>query len=533
MSLIHAIEILNTRGPQVIEVCVPGMQGPPGKGVDAVGVHGGVFFTDISPNGEGNVGNKIFTEDGMTLIECSSTTPNVVAHIFAITGHTRYTPIITINGEVVPLIQQADRPTFIGTLPVTLDDSGSLTVKHEDGAEHSINILTDAPPQILSAMFIGNYPGVQTELKENDVMRFRVETDIPVIQLEVENFGAFKPFSSNVSGTEHEFMGTIANRGNVAQEQTFKVRVQKETGAWSDWFESTNTVILNNIYPSIVVNSITYPVNQSALKDNEEAIINHSVSNFDTINYTSTQLNILNSTTYESTKSVFRIGGTYNINTNNLVILANRIANDASSSYSTIVRIAHAIPIININSPSRLRSGGNLGTSPQNHTITITANQHLMSAPSLDAPVGTWQGTGFSGTAGTWARTLRIHDNDPKGTFTFTNLQARSLSNQIVNVISNGSNYVVGGFVFRILTIPAYPVRSADIGTVVVNTSKIRCTNLSKGLSGSLNFQYQSSTDNAINKYTILNSNEWYNCDGPNATSNTTGTMQIELEEVV
>jgi hypothetical protein len=103
------------------------------------------------------------------------------------------------------------------------------------------------------------------------------------------------------------------------------------------------------------------------------------------------------------------------------------------------------------------------------------------------------------------------------------------------------SFYTVGGFVFRKLLIDAYPNRSALIGTNVSDVNKLRCTNLSKGTTGSLNFNYQYTLANTLDAFTITDINEaldpagayWYNLDGANASSNTGGQMFIELEEVV
>ncbi|MNL64696.1 hypothetical protein D3C87_1889350 [compost metagenome] len=71
------------------------------------------------------------------------------------------------------------------------------------------------------------------------------------------------------------------------------------------------------------------------------------------------------------------------------------------------------------------------------------------------------------------------------------------------------------------------------IGTKVVDTAKLRCSNLSKGATGSLNFTYQATQSPAADRYTVLTENTWYNADNANATSNTGGTMQIELEEAI
>jgi hypothetical protein len=328
----------------------------------------------------------------------------------------------------------------------------------------------------------------------------------------------------------------IANRGTTAQALPARVRVQKATGSWSDWFETTNTVALNNLYPSASFGTVTYPSGQGALKDSETATIAFTGSNFDSIIFSSpnSDVSIASPFEYATSKTVTRTGGSYNISTNNVRAVLTRAANNATTTANTLVRIANTPATISISTPaSRLRSGGNNGTTAQNHTITITASQSLYAAPSLNAPEGTWQGGGFSGSSTTWTRSLQVSDNNAKGAFTFNSLSATNLAGVATTTISSGAGYTIGGFVFRVLTVPAYPTRSVDIGTDISNTAKLRCTNLSKGATGSLNYTYQATTAEAVDRYTITGGDTWYNCDGANASSNTTGTMQIEIEEVV
>lgn len=105
------------------------------------------------------------------------------------------------------------------------------------------------------------------------------------------------------------------------------------------------------------------------------------------------------------------------------------------------------------------------------------------------------------------------------------------MSGLSTNIITGDNTYRIAGFVRRTITIPAWPERSASIGTVVYDVSKLKCSNLSNGDSGSYNWTYKSTTDSEALKYSIVNSNIWYNCDIPNSVSNTTGTIQIEIEE--
>lgn len=500
------------------------------------GVDGGIFITDIIPTTTGNIGNKVFSSDGVVLESCVTDTNLVTVFIIAITGHTNYMPNCTVNGIHVSLTQNPDRPIFNGSVQLDITDKNQIIALHEDGASDTAIITMDAKPVITSATFSSSYPNSQTELKAGDIIELHVTTDIPVSLIELENYGACTLQSYSVSGSSFIVNAIIADRGTTLQSLAAQLKVQKSTGSWSNLYTTTNKVNLNNLYPSITISSVTYPSFQGAIKNTESAIVVNTVTNFDIISYTSqtSELSISNSNSYESNKLVSRINGTYNLSNQNLLITATRSANGAIKAVSGLVRIVNTAPTISITCPAtRLRSGGNNGTVAQQYQITITANQPLLSAPTLTAPVATFISPSFTGSGTTWRNTLQVHDDDIKGIFSFSNLTATGLSGITTNTISSGITYELGGFVFRVLTIAAYPNRSASIGTNIANTAKLRCTNLSKGATGSLNYTYQSTTSEATDKYTITGSNTWYNCDGLNASSNTTGTMQIELEEIV
>lgn len=499
------------------------------------GVDGGIFITDIIPTSTGNIGNKVFSNDGVVLESCVTDTNLVTVFIIAITGHTNYIPNCTVNGLPITLTQNPDRPIFNGSIQLDITGKNTIIALHEDGASDTASIIMDQKPVILSAVLSNIYPNSQTELKAGDLIDLLVTVNMPVVNVEIENYGACILKSYAVTGNTFTIKAEIADRGTILQNLAAQLKVQKSTGSWSDLYTTSNTVSVNNLYPSLAISSVTYPNFQGALKNSESAIIVNTASNYNHITYTSPtgELNIANSLLFESNKLVTRISGSYNLANQNILITATRTANGASKSISGLVRIVNIAPSITVSLPAaRLRSGGNNGTVAQVHQITITSSQPLLLAPTMQAQAGTF-GTTFSGSGTTWKNTLTVHDNDPKGIFNFTNLSASGLSGIETTTINTGLSYELGGFVFRVLTVPAYPVRSTSIGTSVTNTSKLRCTNLSKGASGSLNYTYQATQDEALNKYTILTNNTWYNCDGANATSNTTGTMQIELEEVV
>lgn len=524
------------------------------------GISGGVFITDITPkNVSDNVGDRVRSADGFSLKTCSATSHDVVVAITAITGHTNYRPVVKLNDVVIPVVAKGDAPLWTGTLNVTLpaaDAQGKVVVlvEHEDGAKASTTVQFDTPAKITAAVFTGNYPAGQTELKAGDTFGVRITTDVDVVGYEIADDGALVASSGTFTAGKLQILSglVIADRGNTLTTQGFQVRVKKASGSWSSWYDSTtggavdkvNTVKLNNLFPTITFGAIAFPANQGALKGSEAATVNHTVTNYDSIAYASTELAIANPTVYAPAKGVTRSGGNYNVSTNNFNITATRTANGAVKTAGVNVAIANVVPVISVSVPgARLRSGGNSGTTAQEYTVTLTSTQALQVAPTLNAPGGTWVEAAFAPNAAktVWTRKLRVHDDDVKGTYSWNSLVVKSLGGQAVAGITTGTDYVIGGFVFRTMQIGAYPNREGTIGTKVTDVSKLRCSNLSKGQTGTLNTTYKADIAALVDRYTITGptgvanpaGSLWYNCDAPNATSNTQGGMFIEIEELV
>ena len=476
------------------------LAGSPIPSTEASGAGGSIFITYVSPSGGiGNVGDYVYETPGQAigntaLISCSTTTQNVLVDIYALQGRTRFKPKLYITGQEIPLslvLRQDDRPVFlVNDFGVNLNNATSLRVDHEDGAYYSISITQDAPPQVLGAYFYGGYPGSQTELKAGDTFNFHVDTDVPITSIEIDNVGAFVASTNSVTaGTSHNLTSkTIADRGTSVQALGARVRVQKANGSYSAWFLTTSqgttdgqyTVKLNNLYPSISIGTITYPVGQQALKDSEQATVSNTVSNFDSISYTSNgELTITSDTIYQTNKTVTRIAGNYNVTNNNFTIIATRTANNAvrnsSTFITTIVKIAEASPTLTVSVPAaRLRTGGNDGTSTPSYTVTITAGQQLLSAPTLSIPSGggTFLGGGFSGSGTTWTRSIQIADSLTKGTYTWGAISATNLAGRVVTTITTGPTYVIGGFLPRTVSLAAF-ANEVNINTSVLDYSKM------------------------------------------------------------
>ena len=482
------------------------LAGSPIPFTEASGAGGSIFITYVSPSGGiGNVGDYVYENiaDGVgntALISCSTTTQNVLVDIYALQGRTRFRPKLYIAGQEIPsslVLRQTDRPVFlVNDFGINLNNATSLRVDHEDGANYGISITQDAAPQVLGAYFYGGYPGSQTELKAGDTFNFHVDTDINVTSIEIDNFGAFTASTTPVTaGTSHNITSRIiADRGTSVQALGARVRVQKANGSYSDWFLTTSqgstdgqyTVKLNNLYPSVSVSTITYPGSQQALKDNEQATVSNNVTNYNVISYTSPNgdLTISNSSSYETPKTVTRAAGNYNISTNNFRITATRNANNAvTTNSSTVVKIAHTAPTLTVSVPAaRLRTGGNDDTSAQSYTVTITATQQLLSAPTLSAPSGGGTLGSFGGSGTTWTATLsNINDNLTKGTYTWGAISATNLAGKVVTTITTGPTYVIGGFLSRTVSLAAF-ANEVNINTSVLDYSKMTLSWVIKAL---------------------------------------------------
>ena len=504
------------------------------------GGNGYVRIIDVTSTA-GVVGNKQYQDAAQTIIQsCVTESPNVRLHV-----ESSY-PLVKCLNQQFTLTKSSGRYTGVlnVTLPMPLNEPVMVFTLNGDGhagGYDTVSISMGVGAELTALSFTGGYPVGQTELKAGDSFQLTGTADAAIDLVEILDVGALQAASITVA-TANSFTvtGTVANRGTTTQALAASVRVRNAANGIYGSVRLTNTdggttdgvdtVVLNNTYPSITIESIAYPVGQQALKGSESASVTVSASNLNTIVYSSpnSELTIDNPNLNEAVKSVSRSGGTYNVSTNNLRIVATRTANNAITTVNGLINIANTLPTITVSTPAaRLRSG----VTPQAYTITLTASQRLLNPPTLQAEEATL--SAWSGSGETYTATLSVADSDAKGTFNWQNLIATSLSGLVVNAVTTGSTYVLGGFVKRVLTVAAWTNREAAIGTVVVNTAKLQCSNLSEGVSGSLNYSYSSTTDEANDTYTVLNGNTWRNNDTPNAVSNTTGTMQVEIEEVV
>lgn len=437
---------------------------------------GHIYIYNLVPD-TGNIDMTMAENDNRVVSAVASPdVTEITVHVFAYSALDSIRPEATINGNNVSWSTSPSKnPTaYYGTYTLTMN-TGTIVAVHEDGNTYSVVVSPDGPPVISSAHFVNGYPGSQTELKENDGFDIRIQSDINFVSVEIENSGACKYRIVNGLDTDdYTFTTTIADRGTSTQDLPARARVKKSTGTWSDWVytndggsvDGTNTVKLNNLYPlveSMDQDSITYPGSQEAIKNSETVTIHSTCSDYDTIAYSSPtgELTIPDSSVYSEDKAgVQRSSGNYNITNDNYRISATRNANDATTTENVCVYIAHVDPEISMSHSAYLRSGGNDDTSAQNYTITLNSNQRLIDIPTVDDPpagAGTWVGSWIDGGDSTsFTRTLQVHDDDTKGSYSWGSLSATNLAEKEVTTYTGGNTYTLRGFVSRDIALAAF-----------------------------------------------------------------------------
>jgi len=518
-----------------------------GSGGEAI--NGAVFITDIEQQDPlKNVGQKVFSSDGEVLDAAVTNTDLITVSVLAAIGTSNYKPTITVKGQAVDLSQSGNLPIWTGTVDIDLQGETSLTATHEDGATHQISIAADTGSEITSALFVDGYPAGQTELKENDTFDLQVESDSPMVRIEVEDFGAAKAEVFDFSESDNETITLqIADRGNSPEQLGVRLRAMNANGSFGEFFlsesqgsnDGEHIVTLNNAHPAGIIDAIEYPSGQLAIKDNEPAQVDLQAAGYDEILYNSPngELGIPNPNAFEPFKTVVRAGGAYNVSVPNIFVTMTKTSNGAVTTVNANVQIAHVEPTITIFLPaSRLRSGGNQGTQVQNHAIILNSDQELLQTPVISAPHGTLEAVMIDqGDKMNWSQNMRVHDTDQKGGFSFSLTSAVNLAGKTISVIAGNANYTLGGFVGRTIQVPAFN-NELNIGTTVSETSKV----IARDKDGIL-LEYQNSLTNQLKGYSItgpsntlnVNGNLFFWADQQAVNNNTTGLATIIIEEAI
>jgi hypothetical protein len=512
---------------------------------------GWIYVTDAATvEGDAAVA-KVFQDVAGTILQ-SFTSPSVNLRLSLRASY----PLVEVNTVPAELTRDPIGGYYYGDVDVTVVASGDVTCRvltsdaHE-AARDTVAVTLDLPPVIQTLSFTGAYPGGQTELKENDTYAVTGTTDIVTDAIEVIDYEAGKSTIIVIAPTTNFTVAVpIADRGNTAVLRPARIRARSTTtsayGATRDTnelggaVEGVDLVRVNNLAPGVVIGVVVYPGAQLALKGSETATVGNNITNADVVSYTSpgAELSITNPSIAENPKTVQRIAGTFNTTVNNFRITATRNANGAVTVANAVVSIANTAASIVVTEPAaRLRSGGNDGTAVQNHTITLTSDQPLLSAPTLSAAVGGGTFTGvWAGGPNVWTRTLQVHDDDTKGTYGWTGLSATNLAGVVTSAITGDAQYVLGGAVARTIAVPAFS-STATINVAFVDYAKVQAGIWSLTANQSVKAAVQGDTTPLTSGYTIqtlsVNPSTLVVLDATIIASNT-GTLQLlNVEETV
>jgi hypothetical protein len=509
-------------------VLTGGDVGPPGP----PGVAGGGIFIQDVVGIDGIVAMKTWEDTvppEVHIIAATSDTATVRVWVGA-GGGAEYSPVVTVNDVLVTLTETATKRWFTGYADITLQEGENViaAVTEGGGADTAVITLAGPGPDITGVVF-GDYPGAQTELKAGDTISVTISTEPEAVELTILVGGA------NATTVTLPVVGGVATGSilvsNLSGNQPVTVRAKNELGTYGVDHTSVSTVLLNQTYPTISTIGASYPDLQGAFGAGDTGSITATASNFDTITYTSPDLSIDAPTVYAVSKAVTNIRTGYVGSGNNVTIVANRAANNATTTRTGLVRIATVPPraaISIVGNPTRLISS----PTGQDYEIRITPDQMLSGTPSLDASLGTWLGV-WTLVSNYWRRTLRITDSTPRGAGVFANLNMTGLSGISGNEITGGSTYTVGGMTTRNVTFDAFS-RVGAIGAAVGDATKT-----SAQVSGGNVLVRQTSSAVVQNGYYIANSDGSYNAQGAYlglsdtafAGSNTSGSLVVIFGE--
>jgi len=380
-----------------------------------------------------------------------------------------YVGLVSVNGKDVKGITNIGGGSYTGYVVLNSTDINSNKIT----ATLNLNTYTIAfsvvsPPSISSITF-GSLPNSQTELKKGDFINVTIVTDKPIDTVEFQDIGAFQHQTiSATNNTTVTVSGTIANRGITLQNLKASIRVKSTEGSWSDITESTDTLPLNNIKPSITLISKTFSNGFSALKNSETCIVQVSSTDCDTLisSAIGTELNVDAMVGNDCT--VTRLNGDYNDLIANLKIEGTRANNGATNYLDICVEIANVPPTVtNTSSVPKIRTGENkpvLCSFDQKVKITNCA----IASPNKGALVTGTLPTSSYDTS--YSPNISVLDADNHSnnnltmTLTITNMSGLSA------VVEK--YYVICGFIQKQITVN-YPATATTIPTIINSNSLI------------------------------------------------------------
>jgi hypothetical protein len=483
-------------------------------------------------------------------------------------GPQDFTPTVTIEGENVSGSPVAVTLSALGTSTrrysfsqaITLTGAGDVAVATADGNSHTVAFTeAEAPPDITTFTHgtVTEYQATQTRVKNGDTVSFSATFPAGASTFVLENFElhgttaqeyAIDPSDTSISDTF-----TVAGSNGTAH--NIKAHLELASGAPGNSLESTNAGLFHDSDTPTLANVAVsnYPGSQSALKDSESCDCtaaltgsqgdNGQYTDWSSILYSdngTSELTIPSTTDYGETKTVDRAGGDYRESGNNYKIVVTKSYNGTTTTKYGCVKIAHVLPTITVSeSSSRMRS--KTGTA-KTHTITITSNQYLPSAPSLARDSGGGDDGpalgAFGGGPTTWTATLTSEEDDLKNTgaasYTWQSLSATNRAAKEQTSITGDATYVIGGFEQRDVSLLQFD-KWEPIGTMATNKdnpNKITCEYVGIGAG---TYVANTTEEAGTRKFTITDASGDFDADGtycrcldPDIFDNVDYTMRIE-----
>jgi hypothetical protein len=531
----------------------------------ADGGQGFIYVSDITtPTPGGSISNKQYADPpaNLVLIEATSSSSHIYVHVVSsypsarvVTTVDEYTKILTptglaFTGYVDVYIGEADEIINVHT----------VTPNGSNAAKQTVDMSINLPPELIALSFSGDYPELswnpgthQTALAAGNTFNISFTSDRPCVGARVLDQDACVlqtfTFAETTSGI---ITATIADRGDVLQELPAWVQVKDSGGAYgaarstnhnNGGVHKINVVDLNNLVASGSIGTITYRSGYSALKNSEYADIAVTASNYDEVLFdenSTGELSITSPTVFASSKEVQRIDGITRFTGTNFRMHLRRLDNGRETIINGTVQIAN-VPIssVIVGVPAaRLRSGGNDSTSAQNHTITITLDQPIISAPSLTPATdgGTFIGS-WAGGPSVWTRSLQVHDNNLHQLHTWGALSVINKAGLETTVITSGTTYTIGGFVIRTLLFSVPFSQTVVFNAPVGTYTKLSFGTFSLGGDQAIRNPVQGNHDNITNNITVdsigTNPTTAFLNDQVLANNNSQGLLSVTIQETV
>ena len=395
---------------------------------------------------------------------------------------------------------------FASRLSNGATDSDQGSIKIANGPIIEEVLLTGAAVSAQSPNIIGS-----SEIKGGDVIDCYVYIDgngvnLNQIDLSLHNVGisdgtqtAFSYYNQAqvINDTTSPYHGKFeykvpvsvtaltARDGNKAC--TFTAR--NNYGTQSDIALSNVANVNNSSFPTVSIDSITYPPFQQALKNSQSAIIKNSASNFNSISYSSdNDISITGNTNqFSESISANRVGGDYNINQDNFFITVTKSSNGMVRSASDTIKIANqALSLSVLSLPAELKSSA----SGKSYNFSLLSDQPFLLEPSLSTDPNQISASSLNQlTSGTLTNSntykITVNDSDLKGNFSWA-ASGQNLAGIITTSVSVNPNYTLVGFDSREITSSPTSLGAglASIGTSASNPSNISLENVSEGGGG-------------------------------------------------